>query len=70
MSEGKCSCERLLRLEGASVHAYICAYLEQPGSATSEEKTLYRCRVCGRAWEKRWPESKREGTRPALIRQS
>jgi hypothetical protein len=69
MSEQKCSCARLERLEGASVPAYICSYLEQLGSQQSEEKNLYRCRICGREWEKRWPETKREGTRPSLRRQ-
>jgi len=65
MTENKCSCFRLERLEGASVNAYICTYL------TAEEKNdRYRCRVCGREWEKRYPESKSEGKRPSLIRLS
>jgi hypothetical protein len=70
MSERKCSCETLQRLEGASVPAYICAYLDEAAGATPEEKNRYRCRVCGRAWEKRWPENKSEGKRPSLVRQN
>ncbi|HKR00686.1 MAG TPA: hypothetical protein VJT09_08430 [Pyrinomonadaceae bacterium] len=69
MSQPKCSCERLQRLEGASVPAYICTYLEQANGATLEEKNRYRCRVCGREWEKRWPENKDESKRPSLIRE-
>jgi hypothetical protein len=60
MSERKCSCASFERLEGASVPAYIAAFLEQ------EEKDRYRCRVCGREWEKRAPE--KEGTRPSLVK--
>jgi hypothetical protein len=69
MSAPKCSCQTLDRLKGASVNAYINAFLDQVGRATPEEKNLYRCRVCGREWEKRAPEIKSEGTRPSLIRQ-
>jgi transposase-like protein len=69
MSQPKCPCENLERLEGASVPAYISAYLEQAGK-TFEEKNRYRCRVCGREWEKLVPETKREGARPSLIRLS
>jgi rubrerythrin len=65
VSESKCSCESLERLEGASVQAYIKAFLDQLGHT---EKNLYRCRVCGREWEKRAPEIKSEGTRPSLVR--
>lgn len=50
--------------------AYIIAFLEQEGRATTEEKNRYRCRVCGREWEKRAPEIKSEGTRPSLVRLS
>ncbi|HEX8888597.1 MAG TPA: hypothetical protein VF779_05450 [Pyrinomonadaceae bacterium] len=64
MTEAKCSCSRLERLEGASVNAYICSYL------LSEEKNRFRCRICGREWEKHYPESKSEGKRPSLIRLS
>ena len=68
MSQPKCSCESFERLEGASVNAYINAFLDQVGSKTPAEKNRYRCRVCGREWEKRAPEMKSEGTRPSLIR--
>jgi hypothetical protein len=68
MSEGQCSCAKLERLEGASVPAYICAYLEQSGHATPEEMSRYRCRICGEGWEKRWPEKGSDGKRPSLIR--
>jgi hypothetical protein len=69
MSQPACSCELFEKLEGASVNAYINTFLDRVGSATPEEKNLYRCRVCGREWEKRAPESKSEGTRPSLVRQ-
>jgi hypothetical protein len=69
MSERKCSCAALERLEGASVTAYICAYLEQASGQQPDKKNRYRCRACGIEWEKRWPETKRAGTRPSLVRQ-
>jgi hypothetical protein len=69
MSQAKCSCENLNRLEGASVPAYIAAYLDQVKGETQKEKNLYRCRICGREWEKHTPEDKSEGKRPSLIRQ-
>jgi hypothetical protein len=70
MEQPKCSCAQFDKLEGASVGAYIKAFLEQPLGASSEERNRYRCRVCGRRWEKRAPLSKSEGTRPSLIRLS
>jgi hypothetical protein len=70
MTEQKCSCARLERLEGASVAAYTCTYLEQINPQTSEDRNRYRCRICGSEWEKSWPESKREGTRPSLVKQN
>jgi hypothetical protein len=70
MSQAKCPCETLSRLEGASVPAYISAYLEPVRPATSEKKSLYRCRVCGRTWEKQTPLGENEGKRPSLIRQT
>jgi hypothetical protein len=69
MSQPNCSCASFERLEGASVNAYIKAFLEQMGGAHPEEKNRYRCRVCGREWEKRAPETESEGTRSSLIRQ-
>jgi hypothetical protein len=62
MSQTKCSCAKFERLEGASVNAYINAFLEQA------EPNQYRCRVCGSLWERRAPEVKREGGRPSLVR--
>jgi len=56
------------KLEGASVPAYIAAFLDDLGRADEAKKNLYRCRVCGREWERREPEDKSEGTRPSLIR--
>lgn len=71
MEIAKCSCASFDKLEGASVPAYIAAFLDQIGRAraTAEEKNRYRCRVCGCEWEKRAPEIKSKGTRPSLIRQ-
>ncbi|HYE65880.1 MAG TPA: hypothetical protein VD966_09860 [Pyrinomonadaceae bacterium] len=68
MSQSKCSCDSFERLEGASVPAYIAAFLDQTRGADPAEKNRYRCRVCGREWEKRSPENRSEGARPSLIR--
>lgn len=75
MNEMKCSCAQFERLEGASVAAYVKAFLEQDSGAGDEEtgagdkdKNRYRCRICGRVWEKRAPEVKSAGTRPSLVR--
>ncbi|MBA2339965.1 MAG: hypothetical protein H0V88_06195 [Pyrinomonadaceae bacterium] len=66
MEDLKCSCEKFERLEGASVPAYVAAFLEGGARSNPEEKNRYRCRVCGRRWEKRAPEG--EETRPSLVR--
>lgn len=66
MDQPKCSCESFEKLEGASVPAYINAFLEQAERESAGEKNLYRCRVCGRVWEKRAPEA--EEKRPSLVR--
>lgn len=50
--------------------AYIKAFLEQAGRSNSSEKNRYRCRVCGREWEKHAPEVRAEGTRASLVRLS
>ncbi|MGB9180011.1 MAG: hypothetical protein WCB68_12260 [Pyrinomonadaceae bacterium] len=63
MNKPECSCESFEKLEGASVPAYINAFLEQ---ADAKEKNRYRCRVCRRVWEKRAPDG--EGKRPSLVR--
>jgi hypothetical protein len=65
-----CSCEKFERLEGASVNAYAAAFLEDMGRTDPAEKNRYRCRVCGRVWEKRGPEIKTGSTRPSLVRVS
>ena len=70
MDQPKCSCAQFDKLEGASVPAYINAFLEQTGRSSPAEKNRYRCRVCGREWEKRAPEIKGEGTRASLVRLS
>jgi hypothetical protein len=63
----KCSCDKFSRLEGASVNAYAATFLEEEIDATGGRK-LFRCRACGRLWEKRAPEVKSAGTRPSLVR--
>lgn len=68
MSQTKCSCDHFERLEGASVPAYTKAFLDSAVGAENEGKNLYRCRVCGRLWEKRPPEG--EGKRPSLVKVS
>jgi hypothetical protein len=64
----KCSCEKFERLEGASVNAYVAAFLEETGPAEPDRKNRFRCRVCGRLWEKRAPEAGQGGTCPSLVR--
>ena len=68
MSEPLCSCEKFERLEGASVVAYINAFLEDLGRDDPARKTRLRCRACGRVWEKRAPETQTGSTRPSLVR--
>ena len=68
MSGPACSCEKFERLEGASVGAYIAAFLEDLGRTDPADENRYRCRVCGRVWEKRGPEVKTVSTRPSLVR--
>ncbi len=68
MSQPKCSCAAFDRLEGASVPAYINVFLDDLGRAEPAEKNHFRCRVCGRKWEKQAPCADTKGTRPALIR--
>ena len=66
--DAKCSCAAFARLEGASVPAYIKAFLDDLGHTVPAQKNLYRCRVCGRRWQKRAPAAPDAGTRPALVR--
>lgn len=63
-----CPCATLERLEGASVPAYISAYLDKVEGETPEDKNRFHCHVCGREWERRLPENEREGKRASLIR--
>lgn len=67
MDQPKCSCASFERLEGASVPAYISAFLEQAGRSP-EDKNRFRCRICGREWERRAPAEKSEGARPSLVK--
>jgi NAD dependent epimerase/dehydratase family enzyme len=68
MSKPLCSCDKFERLEGASVGAYVAAFLEDLGRDNLEHKNRFRCRVCAREWEKRAPEVKSGSTRPSLVR--
>ncbi|PYS82285.1 MAG: hypothetical protein DMF67_13545 [Acidobacteria bacterium] len=68
MDSPLCSCEKFERLEGASVNAYAATFLEDAGRADPAGRSLYRCRVCGREWEKRGPEVKTGSTRPSLVK--
>jgi predicted restriction endonuclease len=64
----ECSCDQFERLEGAGVPAYISAFLEQFHRSNGVQQNHYRCRVCGREWEKRGPRVDAEGVRPSLVR--
>lgn len=64
----KCSCDSFEKLEGASANAYAAAFLEDLGRADASKRGRYRCRACGREWEKRAPADKTAGTRPSLVR--
>lgn len=66
MTAGKCPCETLERLEGASVQAYISSFLKSTEEAGRAEGSRFKCKVCGREWEKRAPEG--QGKRPSLVR--
>jgi hypothetical protein len=66
MSQAKCPCESFERLEGASVPAYTKAYLEEMKEEDASGGNRLRCRVCGRAWERR--TAAHEGARPSLVR--
>jgi hypothetical protein len=66
VTQPKCSCDKFGRLEGASVNAYASAFLEDLGRTDPARKDRYRCRVCGREWEKRPPDAER--ARPSLVK--
>lgn len=70
MSQPKCSCEKFERLEGASVGAYASAFLEDLGRSDATQKNRYRCRSCGRLWERRAPDADAKAARPSLVRLS
>ena len=63
-----CSCASFERFEGASVSAYVAAFLDESEQQSPSADNRYRCRVCGRQWEKRPPDMKGAGTRPSLVR--
>lgn len=66
MSQPKCSCESFEHLEGTSVPAYTKAFLEPTDKTDASEKNRFRCKLCGRTWEKRAPAH--EGGRASLVR--
>jgi len=66
MSMNTCACDRLERLEGAAVPAYISQFLERTGVDEQQHRTHYVCRSCGRAWTRIEGEDHRK---PSLIRQ-
>lgn len=70
MSGPKCSCEKFERLEGASVNAYAAAFLEDLGRDGAAGQSRYRCRVCGREWERRAPDPEAKTARPSLVKVS
>ena len=68
MSQQSCSCAAFERLEGASVPAYINAFLDDLGRNEPARKNEFRCRVCGRRWEKRAPDEREGHARASLVR--
>jgi hypothetical protein len=63
MSETRCSCDRFEKLEGATVPAYVSAFLKP--SDQSQNADRYRCLWCNCEWEK---HSEENSTRPSLVR--
>lgn len=68
MNKPKCACESFARLEGASATAYTKTYLDEAKDDEGDDVKRYRCRECGRLWERRQPEEKSESTRASLVR--
>lgn len=67
MSRPNCSCSSFDRLEGASVPAYIKAFLEEAGETVAKPgKRVFRCRACGSLWERRAPDQQR--ARASIVR--
>ncbi len=62
MSETRCSCDRFEKLEGATVPAYISAFLAVQGQPQSDR---YRCRWCNQVWERHQDQGSK---RPSLLR--
>lgn len=64
-----CACDRFARLEGASAIAYAKSFLEEQPAPLDHDSNAkrFRCRECGRLWERRAPETKGEGTRSSLV---
>lgn len=65
MSETQCSCYRYERLEGATVPAYISAFLAANDSSETATAANYRCRWCNQEWQRHLDQDSR---RPSLIR--
>jgi hypothetical protein len=68
LSQPQCSCAKFERLEGASVPAYVKAFLDDLGRDDPAQKDHYRCRVCGRKWARRAPDATEARARPSLVR--
>jgi len=66
--EIKCSCDGFEKLSGASVPAYTLSFLERVGDREDYKGMIFRCRVCGRLWQRESPRDKAEGKRDSLIR--
>lgn len=67
MAEDHCACRQFESLEGASVPAYISAYLDSINDLTVIHQR-YRCRMCGQAWERRSPNNESDNKRASLVR--
>jgi hypothetical protein len=61
MSETRCSCDRFEKLEGATVPAYISAFLATQG----QTQDRFRCRWCNQVWERHQDQGNK---RPSLVR--
>jgi hypothetical protein len=68
MDEAKCSCAKFERIEGAGVAPYAAAFLDDLGRAGEPRNNLYRCRECGRLWERRAPDAAEHRARASLVR--
>ena len=66
MTATDCACDKLERLEGVAIPAYISQFLERSGVDEQNRRTHYVCRRCGRAWIRIEDEVHRK---PSLIKQ-